>query len=298
MAMRLLILSDLHLEGGRRYEVPEGIHYDMVVLAGDISAPGVTAVRWAADPGTFGGRPVVLVPGNHEYYDTEMASQLDAMRRAAAGTAVHVLSRDAVEVDGVRFLGATLWTDFAVPVLHEGGAAREHEEADIQRALAAANACLNDFQLIQVQTPAVRAHRQRSLLRLLTAEDTLARHWVERDWLRRELARPSRIPTVVVTHHAPHRSSVALRYRADWLTPAFVSDLPMSFFVGESARDGNSQQTSSGPVLWVHGHTHTAFDYTCGTCRVVSNPRGYRRSANSFENDRFDAGFVVDIPTA
>lgn len=36
----------------------------------------------------------------------------------------------------------------------------------------------------------------------------------------------------MVTHHAPQRSWVAPRYRNDWLTPAFVSELPMSFFLG------------------------------------------------------------------
>lgn len=100
--------------------------------------------------------------------------------------------------------------------------------------------------------------------------------------LRRMLAEPFHGPTVVVTHHAPSKGSVAARYAMDWVTPAFVSDLSPGLF--------------EVPALWVHGHTHTAFDYREGACGVVSNPRGYSRRRGSFENPLFSAGLVVDIP--
>jgi hypothetical protein len=60
-----------------------------------------------------------------------------------------------------------------------------------------------------------------------------------------------------------------------------VSDLPAAFF--------------EVPALWVHGHTHSPFDYQRGTCRVVSNPRGYRMHDGSFENQHFNAGFIVEV---
>jgi hypothetical protein len=143
---------------------------------------------------------------------------------------------------------------------------------------------MNDFRLIEVQAPAMRQYREREFRRLLRAEDTLAMHWVDRDWLRRELAEPFDGPTVVVTHHAPSSGSVAERYAADWLTPAFVSELPGDFF--EQA------------TLWVHGHTHSPFEYQRGRCRVMSNPRGYRRADSSFENHRFEAGYIVELTRA
>lgn len=118
--MRFLILSDLHLEWRTSYQVPQGVAYDAVVLAGDIYEPGRKAVEWAARDDVFGGRPVVLVPGNHEYYSTEMDTELHRMRTAAKGTNVQVLSRDAAIVGDVRILGATLWTDFALPVRKQG----------------------------------------------------------------------------------------------------------------------------------------------------------------------------------
>ena len=298
-AMRLLILSDLHLEHGVSLTVQPDVDFDVVVLAGDINSPGVKAVHWAQRESTFRGRPVIYVPGNHEFYGCELAEQLRAMREAAAGSNVHVLSRDAVVIDGVRFLGATLWTDFALPVGNEGegGQTDYCEETDIARALKAANARVNDFNLINVLTPARREHRLRKVHRLLTAEDTLTKHHVDRDWLRRELEAGYAGPTVVVTHHAPHRKSIATRYANDWVTPAFVSDVPQSFFEGEAMWVVGRKVLAGGPVLWLHGHTHTAFDYQVSRCRVVSNPRGYRLRDGSWENAKFNPGLIVEIST-
>lgn len=78
--MRLLVLSDLHLDRGTSLTVPPQAAYDAVVLAGDINTPGVRAVQWAARDSTFGGKPVAFVPGNHEFYNTEVRSQIEAMR--------------------------------------------------------------------------------------------------------------------------------------------------------------------------------------------------------------------------
>ena len=97
MTVRLLILSDLHLEHGAALTVPTTANYDVVVLAGDINNPGSRAVHWAARESMFGDRPVIYVPGNHEFYNKEMTSELEEMRKAAEGTKVHVLNRDPVD---------------------------------------------------------------------------------------------------------------------------------------------------------------------------------------------------------
>lgn len=276
--MMLLVLSDLHLELGYSFAMPEGVDYDAVVLAGDIHSPGHKAVHWAQLESTFGGRPVVYVPGNHEFYGVHsLGHELAEMKRAAEGSNVHILDRGDVVIDGVRFLGCMLWTDFQLQMR-----CGDVVDTNVHLALEEANRGLNDFRLIQLLAPAMREHRSREFRRLLRAEDTLAMHWVDRDWLRRELTKPFDGPTVVVTHHAPSQGSVAAKYAGDRLTPAFVSDLPDEFF--------------GVPALWLHGHTHTPADYRRGDCRVVSNPRGYRMRDSSFENPHFSACFVVAVP--
>lgn len=275
--LRLLVLSDLHLEGGGPFEAPADADFDALVLAGDIHSPGVQAIEWALSAPWIRGRPVIFVGGNHELYGcTDVNGELNRMSRAASGSHVHMLHRRSVVLDGVRFLGCTLWTDFQLAVDDRGG-----RRTNIERAMAAANELMNDFQQIRILVPAVIGSQRRQIPRLLLAEDTMSMHWVERDWLRRELNEPFAGPTVVVTHHAPAVGSLAAKHRGDRLSPAFVSDLPDELF--------------EVPRLWIHGHTHHSVDYVRRNCRVLSNPRGYVRRDGASENLAFDPGLIVEV---
>ncbi|MBL9118939.1 MAG: metallophosphoesterase family protein [Phycisphaerae bacterium] len=231
--MRLRILSDLHCEFADF--VPAVVPADVVVLAGDI-AKGPAVVPWVRRH--FPETPCVVVPGNHEYYGGTMQEVLRDLRSAAAGTNVHVLDRDALEVDGVRFLGATLWTDFAF-----GG--------DRVKNLSAAAFGMADYRYIRFEPT----------YRHLRPEDTWDLHALAVKWLTESLAAPAR-RTVVVTHHAPSVRSIAEHYLGNPLNSAFASEL-------------DALVESSGAELWVHGHTHHAVDYRIGATRVLSNQRGY-----------------------
>lgn len=66
--MKLLVLSDLHLEGAKQLSVPPTLSFDVAVLAGDITTPGRQAVDWAQQTAGIADRPAVLVAGNHEFY--------------------------------------------------------------------------------------------------------------------------------------------------------------------------------------------------------------------------------------
>ncbi len=276
--MRLLAMSDLHLEFGATYSVPTYCRYDVVVLAGDINVRGHRAVHWARRPSTFCGRPVVLVPGNHEFYGSTHESELTRQRADAEGTNVHVLQRRSVVIHGVRFLGCTLWTDFALPFMQEDGTCR----SDVELALQAANRSMNDYRRIYVADEGRCGRVRRTKRRRLRAEDTLAMHALDRVWLMAELGKPFTGPTVVVTHHAPSSASVPSEYQGDELSPAYVSDLPAEFF--------------KVPSVWIHGHVHNSVNYAIGSCRVISNPRGYPRMDGTFDNSEFEAGLIIEIP--
>lgn len=269
--VRLLILSDLHLEFGT-FEPPDASLYDIVVLAGDI-AVGVKAVHWARRESTFCVRPVVLVPGNHEFYGSERARMLEQLREAADGSNVHVLDRDEVIFPDIRFLGATLWTDFELDV---------KQGTDVGQAMRDARFGLSDFcGSIDERSPDDQSRRR------FTPEDARCEHWLSRGWLQeRLLARTDRdaTVTVVVTHHAPSSRSMDSIYEGSELNPCFYSDLPQSFF--------------ETPSLWVHGHTHSSSDYRHHATRVMANPRGYRRRDGSMENGAFDPCLIVTLAAA
>ena len=66
--MKLHILSDLHTEFVD-FDPPE-TDADAVILAGDIGV-GLEGLGWAARH--FRDRPIIYVPGNHEFYGHDIA---------------------------------------------------------------------------------------------------------------------------------------------------------------------------------------------------------------------------------
>lgn len=272
--MKVLILSDLHLEFAPFEPVPD-LEFEAVILAGDIHSPAKRAVQWAAN--RFPGKPVVYVPGNHEYYDGRLDTTLAEARRETEGGNVHLLDGDERVIDGVRFLGATLWTDFELAIETPEGLI-----SDVDRAMKMATNLLNDYALIRTVDESAEPDTWRDKQgRKLQADDTLRIHQAQRAWLRDKLSEPFAGPTMVVTHHAPHRGSLSARYANDWASGAFVTELSDAFF--------------NVPVLWVHGHTHQQFDYWVRSCRVVCNPRGYVNWSGRIENKAFDPALVIRV---
>lgn len=258
--MRLLVLSDLHLETWDRVPLRMDLaasRPDVIVLAGDIHA-GTAAVAWAEQ--TFPNLPVLYIPGNHEAYcgriDDVEARLAHACDRSA--TVIWLQERTCI-LGGVRFLGCTLWTDFAL----FGDESRDERMADAARR--------SDYRLIRLTREGGRT---------LQPADTLETHRRQRKWLEAALATPFDGPTAVVTHMAPSLRSVPLRYRSDPFSAMYASRLDDLVAMAD---------------LWVHGHTHDSFDYCIGGCRVVCNPRGYPSRTGRPENTRFDANFVVDL---
>ena len=231
-AVRIRALSDLHLEFAAFEADTSGC--DVLILAGDIHV-GTAGVTWATGLDV----PVIYVAGNHEFYHHSAPGLFAELRLAGRGSQVRVLERDAAVIGGVRFLGATLWTDFD---LHD-----KLEESMIE-----ARVRMSDFRVI---TSSDRGSQLAPIETVNWHRDTVA-------WLRARLAEPFDGPTVVVTHHAPSLESLASRYKRDPLSPAFASHL-------------DELIAGSGAALWIHGHTHYNVDYAVGATRVVANQRGY-----------------------
>ena len=230
--MKIHILNDLHIEFAD-FTIPE-TDADVLILAGDIGV-GLGGLEWLERQNLK--KPVIYVPGNHEYYRHDI-SLIDEMKNYGLPN-VHVLNDSFVEIGDVRFLGCTLWTDFGY-----------FGEADKFFAMHQASSCMADFSRIKYAG------------RTFSPNDAIELHTYSRNWLKCMLEENFDGKTIVVTHHAPSSGSVHPRYMNDLLTAAFVSNL-------EDLMDGGRI------ALWVHGHMHDAFDYDVYGTRVVCNPRGY-----------------------
>jgi predicted phosphodiesterase len=233
--VRLHVLSDLHLERGSR-EIAAA-QADVLILAGDI-ANGTQGVEWARS--WAAGRPVIYVAGNHEFYGHTLPGLVDELRAEAAGSSVHVLENDALIVDGVRFLGCSLWSDFDF-------------DGEENRALAmrVCERAVSDYRVIRHNGPD----------RPLSAQDTRNQHLESRRWLMARLAEDHDGPTVVVTHHAPYVLWRPPEKAWRLIAGAFVSDL--------------SELMGDRVDVWVYGHTHRAANLEVSGTHVLSNPCGY-----------------------
>jgi predicted phosphodiesterase len=257
--VRLHVLSDLHLEQAP-FELGEnGNLGDVVVLAGDI-ARGTGGVEWArrwAREHRAARRRILYVAGNHEFYGHELPGLIDDLHRAAEGSSVNVLENEQVVVDGIRFLGCTLWSDFDF-------AGADHRE----QSMLLCRRVVNDYKHIRFGPDG----------RALAPHDTRRCHVASRRWLAARLDESFDGPTVVITHHAP-------LIRSQPPTPL------LRLIAGAFASDVTELMGADRVALWIFGHTHRFADLTVRGTRVISNPRGYPRQPVG----GFDPAFVVEV---
>ncbi|MDB5646580.1 metallophosphoesterase [Methylobacterium sp.] len=266
--MRLFPISDLHLERRRLDVIPRPTEaFDVLVCPGDLHEgrpeSGLAALLALAQ-----GRPIVLVPGNHEHYaptgDGRTAPELlaaletEVSRLNGAGAAIHLLQRgSAIVLDGVRFVGTTLWSDWSLAGRWLDGTVPDAPEDPVAYAAA------------RMTDPVTGSREFRGSIRngdgtVWSPADAMAAHARERAGLIAALSRPHDGPTVCVTHHpASPRAADAFRHApgVPWWLPAFyattvLEDLP------DAAR----------PDLWVSGHFHAGHDLRVGRTRWVANP--------------------------
>lgn len=274
--MKIAILSDLHLEV-HPYTPAVAQDCNVVVVAGDAHARLDKGLPWLAENVRARGMELVYVPGNHDWYANRsfgphtctIDGDEDKARALAAELGIHLLiNGEACVIGGVRFVGATLWTDYGVA-------------GDEIASKAAASSGMNDHRRIRVKARGWGRFRP---------VDAQALHRKQLDAIAHQLAQPFAGPTVVVTHHAPHPQSLREGRVTEPLDGSYASDL--SEFIERW-----------GPALWIHGHVHKPSDYRIGRTRIVANPRGYvttydagtKRERTVVENPEHRPDYAVDL---
>lgn len=280
--MRIQLFSDLHLERDPAFLPQVDPRTDIVVLAGDIGSYQARS-RLASDdfglarfaPACFarldGSLPHVLyVPGNHEFDSLDFDATQARLRATCGEFGITWLDREVRVIDGVRFVGTTLWADFDALAAGETDLAKSLKQR--AKAFRAANYYLSGNTTLRAGVP-VLAEEQREI-----SLDCQA-------WLRAALAQPFDGKTVVVTHYAPSLRSADPRYGVTPGTAGFCNAMDDLLACAD---------------VWMHGHLHCANDYIVeGThdgrtraCRVVANPLGY---LNKGEQAAFRPDLVIEV---
>jgi hypothetical protein len=257
--MRVNVISDLHLEFAD-LELPGG---DVLVISGD-ACESRTLRKFKYDPhNILGENPngkrldraarffneevtkynrCIYVMGNHEHYHGKYHKTWHEII-AEMPDNVEVLEQQTTEIDGVLFLGATLWTScnkgdpMTMQVLKHG---------------------MNDYQAITYHDLA------RSVYRKLDPRDTADEFHRTVQYFRIVAEQNRDKKLVVCTHHAPTFRSVHEHYKHEReMNGGYASDLSEFIMDNENI------------LFWTHGHMHDPSDYMVGQCRVIANPRGY-----------------------
>jgi len=259
MTMKIWTISDLHIRNKDAVALLKPDRFpeaDLCVIAGDVCDSMHLAVNWAGKV-IRPRMPVVFVPGNHEFYDTSIDTGRKDAELIARAVGVTLLDDSSAVIGGVRFLGGTLWTDYAI---------YESTGLSVGEAMAAAKSGIADYSNIYLTGHVIGG----VIPRLVKPRDLHALHMKTCEKIEGILKMPFDGPTVVVTHHAPHPLSVHPQFDGDPTTPAFVSDL-------------SGMIRTYRPEVWIHGHVHNAFDYKDGPTRIVCNPRGYGPGGEDFD---------------
>lgn len=263
--MRIKLVSDLHLEISD-IDIPNNENCDVLILSGDILTARdlhnhprqswVESKQYLQKRGKM--RPersdrfrdflqrcsenfphVVYVAGNHEFYNGTWLSTINYIREECSHWSnIYFLEKDVKVIEGMPFLGCTLWTD-----LNKGNPVTMHTVSKV----------LNDYRII--------LHEGLGYTKL-RAIHTMERHQEHVTWLKQTVPQYERC--VVVGHMGPSHLSISEQYKDDYhLNGAYCSDL--SEFIIDHPQI----------KLWTQGHTHHAFEYKLGETLVACNPRGY-----------------------
>jgi len=239
--MKIVFGSDLHIEfGPLPINCFDNVDGEVLVLAGDIF---VLKMLEQDDQNLLDFfnlclskfKHIILIMGNHEHYRSTFQKTAEKIR-AKLPAGITFLDDEFVEINGVRFLGTTLWTDCN----KDDWFCKESVKQ------------MTDFKVIKFR-------RSNDTYRKFRPEDSIIAHRKALKFLEENMTDNS----VVVTHHLPTFMSIPDRFRNRTnANGGYYSDL-------------SNLILDHNPLIWLHGHTHDDCDYMVGDTRVLCNPRGY-----------------------
>lgn len=233
--MKMRLYSDIHLEFGN-FKIPKTSEDKnmVLVLAGDIGVK--RRQRQFLEFACKQFHSVIYVLGNHEFYDNDMNEILGFWQSLSDSIPnFYVLENSSVEIDGIRFLGSTLWSDLnkSDPML-----------------MMRLDGSINDCEYIQYKG------------KPLSALDIVSLHQDAITYLDTELSKPYDGKTVVITHFSPSQYFISEMFKGSPLSGYFNANCDHLFLKHKID-------------YWFFGHTHYSWHEMYGNTMCYSNQRGY-----------------------
>jgi Icc-related predicted phosphoesterase len=256
--MKISLISDAHLEFDPDFRMTNTQGADVLILSGDILVADYLT-RSEASPYSpiaekfkdFFKRAadefshVVYIAGNHEYYHSSIEKVPGIIQEHLVSLAnnIHFLDNSAIEIDGITFVGGTLWTsvDNGNPV--------------VQWAI---SRMMNDYRLIKFNHNKWLPEHQTIMHRKALSKMTELLEGVDK--------------AVLCVHHAPSVLSIHENYKHDTY---------MNFGYHSVLDDWILAHPQL--ALVTHGHVHNSFSYNIGQTKVACNPKGYKDENATFD---------------
>lgn len=248
--MKIAYISDLHNDFLRdsRLPIPDielDEPADVLVLAGNIDVQEHGAI-YAVKQSQHLGIPVIYILGNLEFNEAQDEPFRNKIKTIVRGTDVHVLDAESIIIDGVMFIGATLWSDFML------------RGQDNHRRVVNFASGINDYREIWLPDDT-----SPFFLRALTVDDTLQWHKLERQFIEDTLVNHPDCTKVVITHHVPSEECLPEHQRSNSISASYTSRL-----------DGIIERHQ--PSAWIYGHiggeNRLTIDDTIVCRNVVEHP--------------------------
>ena len=267
--MKFTLISDLHVDMNPwDWNILDECDPTIpMVVAGDISNDVWETSNWIVE---LRNRfpTVVFVAGNHDFYNlgfhktrviptrewakkwptpSNVLEIYDHYTRWFKAHDVHFLHRNAVELNGVQFVGATGWHDFQAGY-----------PLSVDSQIHAWKRYISDSRHINWNS-------------VVPYETVLEASQADADAIAQNVANND-LPKVIVTHHIPHRNCVVFKPDPIW-----------NALNGSFCNTKLEEIQNSNIKAWCFGHTHYQWDKQIGDTRYLCNPRGYPNENNHWQ---------------
>jgi Icc-related predicted phosphoesterase len=194
-------------------------------------------------------KKVIFVPGNHEYYGSYINTVDDKIREGLSDVDNFILLQNGgfIEIDGVRIIGATLWSD-------------------ITNCREIVKYMLSDYSVIFIKDGDTKS-------KLITPDYTLDLHRRHLENIKESLYEWEG-PSIVVTHHTPSFKS---------MTPGFEDSMINSAFMNELELEKWPTYWIHGHVHSRHNYMHNGCNVLCNPVGYKGEETKYLLTTNEFK---------------
>ena len=253
--MKFTLISDVHIDQNPwSWDLLRDCDPSIpMIMAGDVSNDFRTTCAWLEKLHERFPK-LAWVAGNHDCYSVNgnpfrtMQEIMAYYARWSERNGVCFLNKSSAMIDGINFVGCTAWHDFQAgePSSRENQIKAWGRHMSDARYISWGDLPLNDAaEIIQ------EAESSAVALQKLILND---------------------LPSVVVTHHLPHREFCVRKPDPVWNT-----------LNGSFANTAMESVKGENILAWCFGHTHFDWDRDKDGVRYVCNPRGYSFESKNWQ---------------